>query len=198
MQLATAIEEVLPGIFRWEQYSPEHKVELTSHAIIQEGRIFVFDPIPLASAAMALLVERASMTAIVLTNENHQRDAVSWRNQCNVPIWAAAEAMLPWPDVRRFQRSETEWQGWKVQWLDGAAGGEVALRWDRESVVVCGDAIVNLPGRGLELLPEKYCRNQTQLKQSLRILAACPFERLLMAHGRPVLAEASQCVGRLL
>ena len=198
MQPAAAIDEVLPGVFRWEQYSPEHKVDLTSHAVVREGRIFVFDPIPLAAESVAHLAKTGSMTAIVLTNENHERDAIAWRDRFHIPIWAATEAFLPSPDVKRFQRIDKDWEGWKLEWLDGGAGGELALRWEQQSLVICGDAIVNLPGRGLELLPEKYCQNQTQLKQSLRALVANPFERLLMAHGRPILEAASQRVGQLL
>ncbi|MBC8001331.1 MAG: hypothetical protein H7X97_01970 [Opitutaceae bacterium] len=197
MQPAVMIEEVLPDVFRWEQYSPAHKVNLTSHAIIREGRIFVFDPIALVAEPMALLAARGSIAAIVLTNDNHERDAASWRDRCDIPIWAADEASLPWPGVRRFHRAEQNWEGWKLEWLDGAAGGELAFRWNEQSLVVCGDAIVNLPDRGLELLPEKYCRNQSQLKQSVRNWVAVPFERLLMAHGLPLMEEASQRVARL-
>lgn len=198
MQSAKTIEIVLPGVFRWEQYSPEHKVVLTSHAIVRDGRIFVFDPIPLAAEPMEVIAKQGFMAAIILTNENHERDAAAWRDRFNVPVWVAAEATLSWPDLQRLQRSEPDWDGWRLEWLDGAAGGELVFRWDAESLVICGDAVVNLPGRGLELLPTKYCRSQAELKQSLRKLVAVPFERLLMAHGRPLMQLASQQVAKLL
>lgn len=197
MESNDAIEEVLPGVYRWEQHSAAHKVQLTSHAIVRAGKIFVFDPIPLASGPMASLAKRGSMAAIILTNENHERAAASWRERFNIPIWAAEEASLPWPDVVRFRRAESEWAGWKLEWLDGAAGGELAFRWERRSLVVCGDAIVNLPGRGLELLPAKYCRDQAELKRSLLKLVAVPFERLLVAHGHPLMEAASQRLAQL-
>jgi hypothetical protein len=48
---------------------------------------------------------------------------------------------------------------------------------------VVGDALVNLPGRGLEILPDKYCTNPTQLRRSLRHLPMA--DLVLTAHGAP-------------
>src|SRR5437879_2496617 len=105
---AESIEEILPGVFRWEAFSPEHKVELTSHAVVFGGKVFCFDPIALAEDPFRRLSRLGQPAAIILTNENHERGCRSWREQWRVPVWAAAEAVLTVPEVERFDLQQPE------------------------------------------------------------------------------------------
>jgi hypothetical protein len=197
MLIADKMEEFMSGVIRWEVFSAEHKVELTSHAVVAQGRLFGFDPMPLSGGLFDEL-KRRGPAAIVLTNENHERAAALGRERWQVPVWAAPGATLLLHDVERFLPEQTEWEGWRLHWMEGGAGGELAFRFAGLSLVVFGDAIVNLPKRGLELLPEKYCRNQRLLRQNLRNLLQEPFERALMAHGQPILESASTKIANLL
>ena len=61
---------------------------------------------------------------------------------------------------------------------------------------VFGDAVVHLPERGLELLPDKYCTDPAALRISLAGVPA--FERAVFAHGQPLLTGASAKVAALL
>jgi len=63
-------------------------------------------------------------------------------------------------------------------------------------LMVFGDAVVNLPGRGLELLPDKYCQNPAQLRVSLKSLPR--FGRAIMSHGEPLMDRASEHIQALL
>lgn len=191
---APAFTSPFPGVFRWAAFSPAHKVELTSHAVLLGGRLFIFDPIPLAEPAVAALLAAAPVAAIVLTSENHERAAAAWHRHTGVPLWAAPDAVLELPDVNRLPAAPGPWQGWQLHDLAGGAGGEIALRCMALDLVVAGDALVNLPGRGLEVLPAKYCRDQAALRSRLRALADEPFGRLLVAHGEPVMERASERV----
>jgi glyoxylase-like metal-dependent hydrolase (beta-lactamase superfamily II) len=198
MEQAKAVESVLPNVFRWEAYSSEHKVELTSHAVNADGKLYVFDPIPLDSIAMADLWSRGTPTAIVITNDNHQRDALTWATQWQVPIWASADTGLQLAGMHHFRPGETDWEGpWKLETLPGGSKGEVAFRWPEESLVIVGDAVTNLKLQGFALLPEKYSQDQNRLKQSLRSLAGNPFEYLLLGHGLPLLGGASKQIEQL-
>lgn len=85
---------------------------------------------------------------------------------------------------------------WKAFPLPGGAPGEMAFQHVSRSLMVFGDAVVNLPERGLELLPAKYCRDQAELRCSLRTLP--PFERAVFAHGQPLLSAASERIAALL
>lgn len=195
---AGAIESVLPGVFRWEAYSPHHKVNLTSHAVVMAERVFIFDPIRLAEEPLKELLTKGRITAIVLTSGNHERDCLWWREQTGAPIWAAAGAGLNLTGARYFDSRQREWEGWQVHSLGGGGAGELAFRWREQSLIVIGDAVVNLPDRTLELLPDKYCSNPNQLRENLKALVCEPFAVMVMAHGEAVMSEASKRVETLL
>lgn len=196
LMAAPFLDEILPGVFRWSGYAPAYKVELTSHAVLLGGKLFCFDPICLAHDAMKRLTARGRPAAIVLTSDNHERDALYWSETWQVPIWASREALLLLPGVQRFPARAEEWNGWRLHPLHGAAGGETAFR--TGSLVVMGDPIVNLPGHATELLPPKYCRSQGELRRSLATLIHEPFENLLVSHGSPILGDASRKIAKLL
>lgn len=195
--IAPEVQEILPGVFRWECFSPEHKVELTSHAVVVEQRLYIFDPIELGPVANQRLLSAYPVAAIVLTNENHERAAAAWREQTGAPIWVAEGANVALKDIQRWNGDERKWEAWEIIPLKGGAGGEVALRWREKSLVVLGDAVFNLPKYGFGLLPEKYCEDQRRLGESLRRLAEDPFETALLAHGAPILAGASARISEL-
>lgn len=194
---APALEEPFPGVFRWAAFSPAHKVELASHAVRLEGRLFIFDPIPLCGEGVRALLATAPVAALVLTNENHARAAAAWRDLAGAPLWAAPDAAVALPEVRRLPLAAGAWGGWRLHDLAGGAGGEVALRSPALDLVVAGDALVNLPGRGLEILPAKYCRDRSALRAALRRMTDEPFGRLVMAHGGPLVADAAARVRAL-
>ena len=81
MLQAESIQRILPGVFRWEIFSAEHKVELCSHAVVVSGRLICFDPVPLADEPFDELSRQGVPSAIVLTNENHERDCAHWRER---------------------------------------------------------------------------------------------------------------------
>lgn len=185
--------EILPGVIRWSAYSPLHKVELASHAVWDGARCLLFDPIPLPEGAEPL--ERRPQQ-IVLTNENHPRAAAWWSEHYGIDVWAAPDANLDLPQVRRWGAGDDGFEGWSRIALPGGAGGETAFHLASQSLVVFGDAVVNLAGRGLEILPDRYCQDPLQLRASLRHLP--PFQRAVFAHGEPILQEAAARIAALL
>lgn len=195
---ATHAAELAPGLFSWQVFSPAHKCELTSTAVAVAGRLFVFDPIPLAAVARDQLLARGPLAAIVLTNANHERAAGEWRVRTGAPVWAGADAPLELSGVRRFDPVARMWEGWELHPLPGGAPGEIALRRAELSLVVLGDAVFDLPRHGFGVLPEKYCQDRPRLLAGLRGLAGRPFARAALAHGGPLLADASPRIAALL
>jgi hypothetical protein len=195
--LASEARELFPGVFQWGYFSPEHKVELTSHAVLADGHLFVFDPIGLAEGPLQQLIASGKVAAIVLTNENHERAAGTWREITQAPVWAGHDVFIGLAGVNRWPDSVTRMPPWEISSLDGGAGGEITARWRERSLVVFGDGIFNLPTYGFGLLPAKYCRNQAVLKQSLLRLTEEPFETALFAHGAPIRHGASAKIREL-
>ncbi len=196
--VATSVETVFPGVLRWSVYSPAHKVELTSHAVGIGDTGIVFDPIPLAAPIWDWFPPRGAPTAFVLTNENHERDLVRWQSLFPVPAWASPDANLHLPYLQRWEsgpRPVCPITGWEIVPLPG---GEAAWFCPELSLAVFGDAVVNLTGRGLEILPDRYCTDPARLRQSLRGLVQRRFDRALFAHGNPLERSASAQIAALL
>lgn len=196
--VASEFQEVLPGVFRWECFSPEHKVELTSHAVMAEGQLYIFDPIELATASRQLLLVGRQVAAVVLTNENHERAYTAWRECTKAPVWMSSEVNINVAEAHHWDVQSAKLGAWEISALTGGAGGESAFRWRERSLVVLGDAIFNLSKYGFKLLPEKYCQNQAKLRETLLQLTEEPFETALFAHGAPILKGASARIREML
>ena len=82
---------------------------------------------------------------------------------------------------------------------EGAAPGEIALHYsDNGGTLIVGDALVNFEPYGFSFLPAKYCSNEKQMRRSMQKLLDYKTERILFAHGVPILAVASERLRALL
>ncbi len=202
--IASSVETVLPGVLRWSVFSPAHKVELCSHAVRMPGTRgtgLVFDPISLSAEIWDWFPPDGPPDALVLSNGNHERDAAVWRALFPVPVWAAPEARINLSGVSHWASGDSPSSpipGWNLLPLPGGAPGESAWHCPALSLVVFGDAVVNLAGRTLELLPDNYCTDPARLRRSLRAMRAIPFENALFAHGTPLIGSASRRIAELL
>src|SRR5205085_11128967 len=83
--------------------------------------------------------------------------------------------------------------------VEGAVDGEIALyQASNGGTLIVGDALINLEPYGFGLLPRKYCLNEKLIRSSLCELLARPAERMLFAHGMPVVSGATARLRRLL
>lgn len=77
--------------------------------------------------------------------------------------------------------------------IDGAVAGETALFFAGDGgTIVVGDALINVEPYGFALLPKKYCSDQEEMRRSLWQLLNFSFERLLFAHGYPLVASTQE------
>ena len=183
-------EEWRSGVWRWWGFSPAHKVDLMSHAVQgPAGGWVIFDPIPLDPDRVAAWGDGRRIDAIVLTNGNHERSAAEWHRVLKCPVLGPTG--MPWEMDGIRGDEDAVLTGWKRMRLEGGAPGETAWWLESVGLMVFGDAVVNLAGRGLELLPDKYCQDPRALRRSLQALVSVPFEMALFAHGDPLAGGAS-------
>ena len=64
--------------------------------------------------------------------------------------------------------------------------------------MIVGDALINFEPHGFGLLPAKYCLDANLMRRSLGKLLDHAFERMLFAHGTPILSGARVRVEQLL
>lgn len=184
MSCASEIEPVATGLFIWRFYDPAVKAELFATGLQTASGIYLVDPIPLAPRAMLDLRSMGEVAGIVVTNENHDRAAMQFAEYFTASIYRAAT----------FPKA-----GLKAIPVAGAPTGEIAVHSDeRHGTMVMGDALINFEPHGFALLPAKYCTDFKEMRRSLRELLGYSFERMLFAHGLPILSGARERLEQLL
>jgi hypothetical protein len=187
MPRASEIEPVAAGISIWRFYDPSVKADLYSTALGTPSGIYLIDPIPLAPDAMAELHDRTIVGGIIVTNENHERAAAEFAEAFKAPIYLNVTAATLLPRIAPLRANELP-SGMTAIAIEGGATGEIAIHFGETMVI--GDALINFEPYGFALLPPKYCADAKLMRRSLAKLLDYSFERMLFAHGLPILAGA--------
>lgn len=193
MVQATELQPLSPSLTIWSAYDPTVKAELFSTAIQLEDRLYLVDPIPLASAALEEMTTDASVCGVFVTNINHARAAGAFAAQTGAGILAsAATASALWSlEIVAIVSGDKIGERLEAIEIPGAPEGEIALYCDQDGgALILGDALINFGTDGFALLPAKYCEDQNLMRRSLRQLLDFFFTRLLFAHGTPIVSGA--------
>lgn len=188
------------SLWLWQGYDPAVKAYLSSSAVLNGGRLFLIDPIPLAPPPLAELTAHGTVGGMFVTNSNHPRATAVFARQLDATIFAAESVIHEFGDAKTQPIAGGEiMPGVAAIPIEGAAPGEMVFHFaDSNGTLVIGDALINFEPYGFTLLPAKYCSNQKRMRGSIRQLLDWPFERLLLAHGPPILASARARVEMLL
>ena len=180
------------GLWLWQAYDPAVKSDLFSSAAKSGGHLLLIDPIPLAPGPRAELMAQGEVAGVLVTNSNHPRAAADFARQLGATIFAAEPVVGELGDAKTQPIAGGEIMAGVVAIpLAGAAVGEMAFHFaDNGGILVIGDALINFEPYGFTFLPPKYCTNQKRMRKSLRQLLDWPFQRLLFAHGAPILSSA--------
>jgi hypothetical protein len=174
MLCASEIEPVAAGIFLWRYYDPAIKTDLFSTGLETPSGTFLIDPIPLAPEALADL---RNIAGVVTTNENHVRASQDYAARFGVPVYSAA--------------SDPFAPGLTAIGIEGAPAGEIAIHSPaNDGTMIMGDALINFEPYGFTFLPAKYAANSKLMRRSLEKLLDYPFNRMLFAHGLPIMSDA--------
>lgn len=192
MMEATDLVSLGNSLWLWQAYDPAVKADLFATAAKSGERLFLIDPILLAPAPLAELGAHGDVAGILVSNSNHPRAAAAFAQQLGSTVFAAEPVLCEFAEAKTQPVGKGEFMpGVTAIPIEGAAIGEIAIHFaDYGGTLVIGDALINFPPYGFALLPGKYCSNQRQMHRSLRQLLDWPFERLLFAHGMPILSSA--------
>lgn len=201
MAVAQEVELVVPGIWIWQVYDRAVKADLFSTALETGHGTYLVDPIELEAEALGFLETGRKVRGIVVTNENHERAARQFAERFGVPIYIhepLGEAVSVQQAVQLKDLEEIQ-SGLTAIAVRGAPAGEIALHYEaNEGTLVVGDALINFEPHGFGLLPAKYCRDFKLMRRSLPTLLDFTFERILFAHGTPILSGARARLEQLL
>jgi glyoxylase-like metal-dependent hydrolase (beta-lactamase superfamily II) len=185
----------------WYAYDPSVKVELYSTAIRTDAGVYLVDPIPGGDRQLLEWLGGAAVAGVVLTNANHDRAAGAVSLLVRAPVCRrdAADGAGRAGEMARLRCGPDSPPGLTSICIDGAAPGEVALHCSRGGgTLIVGDALINLGSHRFSFLPAKYCTDHRLMRQSLRQLLAFDFERILFAHGEPIVTRAKEQLVELL
>jgi len=201
MTPATNLKEVTKVLYGWSSFHAQWKIDFNSYALkTPEGVVFV-DPMKPAPEVIEKLEALGEPLAIFLTNENHDRDADWFRKRYEIQVYAHEKAKADCDtkiDVLVLDGEKLP-GGARVIPLPGTAAGSVAFH-ARQSggIVLIGDALMNISGKGLALLPAQYLEDKTQALQSLHELLDLNFKIATFAHGDPLVKDAKKQIAKFL
>ena len=195
-------KEVLPNIFSWSHFSPEKGYLFNGYYVVTKEGAFLIDP-PIPSAKVwREIAKRQPPKAIYLTNKDHTRRSVEFREKYLAPIWIH-EADRPLADApidHIYTDGETLHGGFQVIHLSHSKSpGESAfwLPWEK-GVIFLGDALIGHPTGELHLLPPPKIPNPIQAKQGLKKLLHYSFDALLVGDGESIVEGGKQALTKFL
>ena len=117
---------ISPRYALWHTYDPKIKAELFSTALVAGNELTIIDPIVLPSAHQTELESLGRVATIVITNENHARDAATLAHFYSAPIFAPPELRTELPLSHSLQ-DDLAIGALRVVRIEGGADGEFAL-----------------------------------------------------------------------
>ena len=201
MRPVSDFDRIASNIAIWHDYDPAVKAECYSTSLTSSEGMYLIDPTPLEKEALDELIGPNRVAGIVVTNSNHHRISAQFAEQLSAPIFARCETF---PDktaqqTRSVADGDEICNGLRVIGIEGAAAGEMILHHASSGgTLIVGDALINLEPYGFTFLPGKYCSNEKEMRRSLQKLLDYEAERILFAHGTPILAGASDRLRGLL
>ena len=194
------LTQITSHVLVWQQYDPALKADVSSSALETDTGTFLIDPIPLPSDGL-LRHLATSATGIFVTNVNHLRATLELANAFSIPIYAnkGLSGIPDFPKANWVTDGEIFVPGLTAIEIEGGPAGETALHHQENGgTIVMGDALIDFEPHGFGLLPPKYCLNFKRMQRSLRKLLDYRFERILFAHGTPIVSDGFARLDRLL
>jgi glyoxylase-like metal-dependent hydrolase (beta-lactamase superfamily II) len=201
MKPATSLQEITTGLFGWAGYHEQWKVDFNSYALRTDEGVFLIDPTRPEPAVMEKIKHLGEVIGILLTNENHSRDADWFRKHFEAQVYAHEKAKGDCEiklDVLLMD-NETLPGGIRVIHMPGACSSEVAFYTPKsKGIVLLGDTLLNNDGEGLSYLPDPYLDDKKAAKKSAQNLLKLKFQTLTFAHGKPLTGNAREQLAKFL
>ena len=191
----------IAGVQMWSAWQPDRGLFFNSYLIERPDGNIVVDPLPLDERQTQRIEAAGGVATIVLTNRDHERDAVTLRDRFGARVRASKiEAPLfSMPIDETFVPGEELAPGLAAIALPhGKTPGEVALYLPEASAAIVGDAIIGAPAGSLSLLPDGKLADVDAFILTLRRLWSLRLEVLLLGDGQPLFSGADAAIGALL
>ena len=190
------------GFYSWSVFNEEKQLDFNGHLWVRpEGNVMI-DPVPMGAGDRAQLAELGGATTIVLTNRDHDRQAVEFKEQLGAQLVAhVTEAPhFAFPIDRKVVDGEEIVPDLRVLHLEhGKSPGEIALIGRGGQVAFIGDFVWGMPAGELSLgAPHMVSDHAQALLQLRKMLAIGPLDALLVGDGDSIYTGAREALLTLL
>lgn len=193
MKPANELIQVSGSLRYWQAYDANAKADLFSTALATSEGLLVVDPIPLEPEPLQQLLSAGPVAGVFVTNVNHCRAAPEFARKCDAPLFAHTKtcAVCELPAARSVANGQAFVGDLRAIEIEGGPEGETAIYHEHDGgVFIIGDALINFDPYGFAFLPAKYSLDAKKMRRSLRRLLDYQFERMLFAHGTPLIHSA--------
>ena len=190
--VATSIEEVVPGVWRWSIHDERIDFLGAAYAVKTDEEVVMIDPLPLERAA---LDELGDVGAIVLTCGSHQRCAWRYRRELGAKVYAPAlsKEIDEEPDVR-YGDGDALPGGLHAVFTPGAGTTQHTLLLGDRKVAVVPDMLVETPEGRVAMLASRWMYDPEEARRSVEKLLDLDFDVLCLAHGGAVTKGAKDAL----
>ena len=190
------MHELAPGLWHWSARHPHIRSEVSSYYLADER--VLLDPMLPPGGPQWFREQDREPQHVVLTNRHHDRDAWRLRDEFGCEVYCIANGVHELDGrgpVTPFEVGDELPGGIVVQHVGAICPDETALHISAHQALACADGVVRWPGvDGLTFVPDWLMDEPEQTKQGLRqsyqALLGLEFDRLLLAHGAPVISDA--------
>jgi glyoxylase-like metal-dependent hydrolase (beta-lactamase superfamily II) len=193
MKPANELIQVSRSLRYWQAYDPSVKADLFSTALATSEGLLIIDPIPLEPEPLQQLLSAGPIAGVFVTNVNHCRTAPAFAAKSAAPLFAHNEtcSVCELPAAQIVANGQAFLPDLHAIEIEGGPEGEMAIYHEHDGgVLIIGDALINFAPYGFTFLPGKYCLDAKKMRRSLLCLLDYQFERILFAHGTPLMHSA--------
>lgn len=189
--IARNAEEIVPGVWRWFVHDDRINFESDAHAVVEDGKVTLIDPLPLKDAVLKRL---GTVATICLTARCHQRSAWRYRQEFSVKVYAphGAQGLEEEPD-EWYRAGDLLPGGLEAIHTPGPEHVHYAFWLAREpGVLFCPDLLMYGAGQELDFVPAEYHDDPATTHRSVQRLLDFRFSVLCFNHSAPIVDEPQE------
>jgi hypothetical protein len=193
------MREIAPGLWHWTSRHDHIRADVSSYYLLPE-RVALDAMLP--GEGLEWFEDRGAPEHVVLTNRHHDRHAWRLRDAfgCSVHcVRAGLHELEGRGPVEAFDFGDELPGGIIVHEVASISPDETALHIPRYQALACADGVIRgRDGGALQFVPDGLMDDPPRTKRGLREaysrLLDLEFDRLLLAHGDPVLHGAREAL----
>ncbi len=201
------LKQLSSNVYQWSEFSNEKKINFNGYYVSCLSESVIIDPPFLSDDGINELKNiiknkpNNSLKAIMLTNVNHDRMCLKFKEIFNVPVYIheGDARALNFQADHTFCSDDVEFFGFEVIHLSNQKSpGECAFYLKDEKKMFIGDALIGrVPGE-LNLLPPEMFSDINLAIKSLNVLSGYDFDDLLLGDGESIIGNGKKALEKFL